>query len=239
MKCLDLSFPTPADNLACDEALLDACEAGQIGETLRFWESPEHFVVVGYGNVVSTEVNQEACRLKGVPVFRRCSGGGTVVQGPGCLNYSLVLKITEAGPLHTITSANQFIMERNRAALETLLGKPVTVRGHTDLAINGVKFSGNAQRRKKRALLFHGALLLNFDLALISELLPMPSKEPDYRQSRAHKDFVTNIGVGSGAIKAALRQAWNATESLQNFPQETLASLARDKYATAEWNLKF
>ncbi len=239
MKCLDLSFPTPANNLACDEALLDACEAEAIGETLRFWESPDYFVVVGYGNSVITEVNQDACAAKGIAILRRCSGGGTVVQGPGCLNYSLVLKIKEGGPLINITSANRFIMEKNRAALEKLLQRPVAVRGHTDLAIDGIKFSGNAQRRKKHTLLFHGAVLLNFNLALISELLPMPSKEPDYRLSRAHKDFLANLAIPAALIKAALREAWAATEPLTDIPRETMASLAGDKYATDEWNLKF
>ncbi|HLP76466.1 MAG TPA: lipoate--protein ligase family protein [Candidatus Paceibacterota bacterium] len=239
MKCLNLSFRAPADNLACDEALLDACEAGGMEETLRFWESPVHFVVVGYGNSVATEVNQPACDARNIPILRRASGGGTVVQGPGCLNYSLILKITEDGPLRNITSANRFIMERNRVAMEMLLQKPISVRGHTDLAIGGVKFSGNAQRRKRHALLFHGALLLDFDLALISDLLPMPSKEPDYRQNRTHKDFLTNLHVLRESVQNAFQTAWNATERLEKIPRKTIRSLARDKYATTSWNFKF
>ena len=239
MKCLDLSFPTPVDNLACDEALLEAFESGALGETLRFWESPSYFVVVGYGNSVATEVNAAACESKGIPILRRCSGGGTVVQGPGCLNYSLVLEAGETGPLSSINSANRFIMERNRAALQTLLGREVSVRGYTDLALDGIKFSGNAQRRRKRSLLFHGALLLQFDLPLISELLPMPSKQPDYRNNRRHEDFLCNLHVSSDAVKSALRQAWNAVEPLEQIPSETIASLARDRYANAEGNFKF
>ena len=118
MKLLDLTLPSPAENLACDEALLDWREAGTGGEVLRFWESRESFVVVGYANKVAAEVNVAACEARGIPVFRRCSGGGTVVQGPGCLNYTLVLRITADGPLHNISVANQFIMEQNRAAIE-------------------------------------------------------------------------------------------------------------------------
>ena len=116
MKLLDLTLPSPAENLACDEMLLDAAEAGDGGEILRFWEPREHFVVVGYANKVATEVNVAACEARGIPVLRRCSGGGTVVQGPGCLNYTLVLRITADGPLHNIGIANQFIMRQNRAA---------------------------------------------------------------------------------------------------------------------------
>jgi len=239
MKWLDLSFPTPAENLACDEALLESCEAGIISDTLRFWESPNYFVVVGYGNSVATEVRIETCAAKQIPILRRCSGGGTVVQGPGCLNYSLVLNYSDHSPLRNITSANQFIMERNRAALERLTGKPVAIRGHTDLAIEGVKFSGNAQRRKRRTLLFHGALLLNFDLALIGELLPMPSQEPDYRLHRAHQDFLRNLELPAATVKAALRAAWHAADALTEIPTPAMASLVRDKYASADWNFKF
>src|SRR5882724_8858694 len=99
MKYIDFTLPTPAANLACDEVLLDLCEAGAGADTLRFWQAREPFVVVGYANKAAREVNLEACQRRGIPVLRRCSGGGTVLQGPGCLSYSLILRISETGPL--------------------------------------------------------------------------------------------------------------------------------------------
>jgi len=138
MQRLDLMLPAPAAQLAADEALLDWCEAGHGGELLRFWEPRETFVVVGYANKVAAEVNVAACAARGVPIFRRCSGGGAVVQMPGGLNYSLILPISESGPTRNISTANQFIMERNCAAVQAALGLPppvVSVRGHTDLAV--------------------------------------------------------------------------------------------------------
>ena len=202
MKLLDLTLPSPAENLACDEALLDTCEDGVGDEILRFWEPREHFVVVGYANKVATEVNVAACEARGVPVLRRCSGGGTVLQGPGCLNYTLILRITKDRPTHSISAANHFIMERNRTAVEAAipnLQAPVQVQGHTDLTIGGLKFSGNSQRRRRRFLLFHGTFLIEFNLALISLLLPPPSKQPDYRRDRSHEEFLTNITVPAAA----------------------------------------
>ena len=242
MRHLDLTLSSPAESLACDEALLDWCESGEGAECLRFWESPEPFVVVGYANKVATEVNMTACKARKIPIFRRCSGGGTVVQGPGCLNYSLVLPIAVEGPLHSIALANQFIMRRNRAAIDSALRTPhsaIAVRGHTDLAIGERKFSGNSQRRRKHFLLFHGTFLLNFNLALIGELLLMPSKEPDYRERRKHGDFLTNISVSAEEVKAALQQAWDAESPLKNPPLEKIKTLARERYATNEWNFKF
>ncbi|MGD0252533.1 MAG: lipoate--protein ligase family protein [Verrucomicrobiota bacterium] len=247
MKLLDLTLPSPAENLACDEALLDWCEAGAGEEVLRFWESREHFVVVGYANQARAEVNRAACETKGIPICRRCSGGGTVLQGPGCLNYTLVLKITEDGPLHSIPSANRFIMERNRAAIESLYSKSETrhprpeiaVRGHIDLCLDDLKFSGNSQRRRKHFLLFHGTFLLNFDLALVSEVLRMPSKQPDYRKNRGHAQFLANLNVPAEKVKAVLQKAWNADLPEESPPLKKIVALARDKYATPKWNQKF
>jgi len=247
MKLLDLTLPSPAENLACDEALLDVCETGSGEEVLRFWESPEYFVVVGYANRAGTEVNLAVCETKGIPVYRRCSGGGTVLQGSGCLNYTLALKIAEAGPFHTITSANRFIMDRNRAAIESLFPDSALrtshpalfVRGHTDLCLGNLKFSGNSQRRRKHSLLFHGTFLLNFDLALVGEVLRTPSKQPDYRDNRAHSEFVTNLRLPAKRVKTALKKAWNADSPLENPPLEKTGVLAREKYSVHEWNFRF
>ena len=244
MKLLDLTLPAPAENLACDEALLDWCEDGVGEEVLRFWESRQYFIVVGYANKVASEVNAAACRTNGIPVYRRCSGGGTVVQGPGCLDYTILLKITEDGPLRSITSANRFIMERNRAAIESLCpgsrtsnARPhIAVRGHTDLCLDDLKFSGNSQRRRKHFLLFHGTFLLNFDLSLVSEVLRMPSRQPDYRKERSHASFLTNLNMPAKSVKAAMKWAWDANSPLNNPPLERTAVLVRDKYATPAWN---
>src|SRR2546423_8107969 len=104
MRSLDLTLPSPEENLALDEALLDACEDEGADETLRFWEPQQHFAVVGYANAAAKEVNLPYCEANQIPVLRRFTGGGTVLQGPGCLNYSLILRIRDDGPLRTISA---------------------------------------------------------------------------------------------------------------------------------------
>ncbi|HZV34824.1 MAG TPA: lipoate--protein ligase family protein [Verrucomicrobiae bacterium] len=237
MKYIDLTLPSPAANLACDEALLDRCEAGELDEILRFWEPQEPFVVVGYANPVEREVHIESCRKANVPVLRRCSGGGTVLQGMGCLNYSLLLRISEAGPLRGISGTNLFIMDRHQAALQSLVRGRVRVQGHTDLTLDNLKFSGNAQRRRKRFLIFHGTFLLNFDIPQIEQFLRMPSRQPDYRQNRAHSKFLTNLNLSSESLKSALRKTWNADSILPALPPVPPALL--EKYSSEAWNHKF
>jgi len=239
MNFLDLTLPTPQGNLACDEALLDLCEQGRAGETLRFWESPAPFVVLGYSNKAGTEVNLDSARRAGVPVLRRCTGGGAVLQGAGSLNFSLVLKIPETGPLSGITSTNEEIMNRHKDALAPVAGGPIAVQGHSDLALGELKFSGNAQRRRRHWLLFHGTILLGADMELMERLLPMPSRQPDYRRNRPHREFLTNLDVSARAVKEALQAAWNAHDPLVEVPAEKIAALARGQYSRDEWNFKF
>jgi lipoate-protein ligase A len=243
MTTLEFPVLSPAETLAAEEAILDAADAGNIGQMLSFWEPSKHFVVLGYGNKVATETRPDACERLGVQILRRCSGGGTVLQGPGVLNYSLVLGIDKWAHLSSITGANQFIMQRNADALGRVLGRPVSVQGYTDLAIAQLKFSGNAQRRKRTHLLFHGAILLNLDMMLLDAVLPMPSLQPGYRGGRTHGEFLTQLGLPPGPVKQALRAAWDANEPLNPdapWPEwrSDIAKLVAEKYSRHEWNFR-
>lgn len=235
MQLFDITLPTPAENLAGDEALLNDCEA-RGGAVLRFWESPAPFVVVGYGNEIAREANVEVCAADGVPVLRRCSGGGTVLQGPGCLNYALVLEIASDAALATVSGANRSILSRISAALARSLGEPVERCGDTDLVWRGRKVSGNAQRRRRTHLLFHGTLLLGFDLALVERYLLPPSRQPAYRQARPHGEFITNLPLAADVVKRSLAEAWQADAHSSAWPGAETQRLVRDRYALSEWN---
>jgi len=217
-----LTLPTPAENLACDEALLDLCEANPGEGILRFWEAREHFLVLGYSNKARTEAHLDRARQDSIPVLRRCTGGGAVLQGPGCLNYSLILPITAQ-----VSATNALIMQRHAHALNA------EVRGHSDLTRGDLKFSGNAQRRKRRYLLFHGSFLLNLDIERIERLLPLPSREPDYRRHRPHREFLQNVAL---PCRQALRQCWHAEETFTDLPE--VAPLVR-VYSSDAWTFKF
>ncbi|MBL9166975.1 MAG: lipoate--protein ligase family protein [Verrucomicrobiales bacterium] len=238
ISLVDLTLPTPAENLALDEALLDDCDTGSGGQTLRFWEPTEVFVVVGYGNSVAQEVEMDACVSAGIPVLRRCTGGGTVVQMPGVLNYNLVLQIPETGPLSTLTGTNQFIMGRLREAIASCpgLGERLSVRGVSDLCFDERKVMGSAQRRKRTALVFHGSLLLGANLNLIERFLRFPSKQPDYRANRTHLEFCTNLGVPASEIRNRMTQVWGSSPRLANIPWDRVNQLVRDRYGRSEWN---
>jgi lipoate-protein ligase A len=245
------SFSDPAENLACDEALLDLCEESDAPGFLRFWESPSYFVVLGYAKKLAEEVWEEKCRAASVPIFRRASGGGTVLQGPGCMNYCVVLPLDLLPEPRGISTANCWIMKRIRESVQEVCDRPVEIQGYTDLTVDNRKFSGNAQRRRRRALIFHGSFLLRFDLARVPELLRPPADQPAYRQKREHIDFLTNLpmraplgdNTPAALIENHLRRSWQAERTL---PPELAAEalhrvdqLVRNRYATEQWNRRF
>jgi lipoate-protein ligase A len=235
MQSLDLTLPTIAENLALDEALLRACDAGG-PEVLRFWSPSSPAVVLGYANSIHTEANETACAADGVPILRRSSGGGAVVQMAGCLDYALVLRMDRDPALAGITSTNRFVLDRLCDALRPLAGAELAVEGHTDLALGTRKVSGNAQRRCQRALLFHGVFLLDADLDCLERWLPQPSRQPAWRNQRKHRDFVVNLGLEPAAVKAALAGAWCAQSPLPVWPEADTRRLVRDRYALEHWN---
>jgi lipoate-protein ligase A len=237
MTFLDTTFPTPEENLACDDALLDACEEDGSDEVLRVWEPSTAFVVLGYSNRASREVDLEHCRSRGVPVLRRVSGGGAVLQGPGCLCYALVLRVTPKGDLATIPGANRYVMQRHAQMLCSLTGKNVEMAGTSDLAIGMRKCSGNSQRRKGNFLLYHGSFLLSLDISLVEEVLPMPSDSPSYRAGRPHADFLLNLRLDPSALKGALRKTWRAAAGA-SLPVGRIRRLVSDRYSQERWNLR-
>ena len=241
MKYLDFAFANPAQNLACDEALLELVETGQVeDEILRLWEPPRYFVVLGHANSIRAEVNFSACEEDRVPILRRMSGGGAVLQGPGCFNYSLVLN--GAGHrFRTVREGFCYVLERHRNAIQALTGVEVALKGISDLAIGARKFSGNAQYRKSRALLIHGTFLLDFDLSLIGRYLALPVKQPAYRQNRSHLEFLTTLPVRSEQLRECLKESWSAAGALDQVPgvRIRIDRLVQERYGRSEWSEKF
>ena len=238
MKYLDLTFADPASNLACDEALLELCEKNEEDGFLRIWEPEHYFVVLGYSNKVASEVNVTACEAKGIPIFRRFSGGGTVLQGPGCLNYSLAVNNERLGIPADLTASYRFVLERHLKFCAGQSCETVQIQGISDLTLDGRKFSGNAQHRK-RSRLFHGTFLLSFDITLIEKYLAMPSRQPDYRRGRSHEAFLCNLSVAPNDVRQALKQTWEANEPLHEIPVDRIKALVRERYSQDAWNFKY
>src|SRR5687767_5278911 len=111
MKLLDLTLPTPEENVALDEALLDAAEIGQLeDDVLRLWEPVQPMVVIGRSSRAAAEVDLDASLKFGVRVLRRASGGAAIVSGQGCLMYAAVLRYQGREQLRMLDEAHRHVL---------------------------------------------------------------------------------------------------------------------------------
>lgn len=237
LRYLDRTLPTVDHDLALDEALLVAAEERGGGPVLRVWEARRPAVVLGASGRVLDDVDLDTCRLDGVTVHRRSSGGGTVVIGPGALNVTVVLPTDTAPGLGAVDVAQAYVLERLAGAIRRA-GPPAEVLGSGDLTLAGRKFAGSAQRRLRRHFLVHASLLYAFDVARIVRYTRLPRRQPAYRAGRSHDDFLTNVPLERPALLAAVRSAW-LTEGSDSpepeIPFDLVDDLVRTRFADPAW----
>jgi len=205
MVLKDISFPSAEENIAYDQTLLESAEAGSSDEVLRFWETEKFFIVLGRISKVEEDVKVEEAKRDGIEIIRRLSGGGTILQGPGCLNYSLILSYERNPLLKNIRKSYEIILNKicnslKRVKIDAKF-EPIS-----DITLDGRKFSGNAQARRRRYILHHGTILYDFPIERIERYLKMPKDTPPYRKNRSHSDFLTNIKVKPYNIKQAIAE---------------------------------
>jgi lipoate-protein ligase A len=243
MRRLELTLPMPQENLALDEALLDWAEEQDLDqETVRVWESPRPFVVVGRSSRVGEEVDQAACAQRGIPVLRRSSGGAAVVVGPGCLMYAVVLSYRRRPDLRDVGRSHKFILNRLADALRPRVAN-IYCAGTSDLVVDDPpaarKFSGNSLRAKRSHFLYHGTLLYDFDLSLVTACLKMPSRQPTYRHGRPHVDFIMNLPLDRAVLIDALDRAFPTIDTVLEWPRKIVDDLVNERFGRDEWNLSF
>ncbi|MFH1309370.1 MAG: lipoate--protein ligase family protein [Candidatus Omnitrophota bacterium] len=241
MQIVEDFAENPEEKIALDELLLDKAERGEVGETLRFWSSNKYFIVVGRSGKVSEECYVKLCRDENVKIIRRVSGGGTVLQGPGCLNWSAVISYARNEKYRNINGSYRSILEPVTNRLKEK-GFNVSFFPISDIALNEKKISGNAQARKRKYFLHHGTFLLDFDLDKVSHYLQYPPKEPDYRQKRGHKDFLANIYISCEELKEIIMKTFCVFENIWRPSEKDMLELkgyAEKKYLNVDWNYAF
>lgn len=211
MNLKDISFATPEENILFDDVLFSLAEEGRAGEALRFWESQQTFVVLGRISKIEENLFVGEVRKDKIPVLRRSSGGGVVLQGKGCLNYSLIFSKELNPQVRILHKSYEFILGKIIQSLKAL-GVEAVFKSVSDMAVKvndeEKKFSGNAQRRGKNFILHHGTILYDFPLENIEKYLKIPVDVPDYRRERAHRKFLANIGILPEKLKKALSKTF-------------------------------
>lgn len=155
----------------------------------RFFEPKRVAVVLANSNLAETEVNTDFCKQKNICILKRKGGGGTVLLGPGCVVLTFAFLAKDVfNNQHYFSVINQMWI----AALDDMGLHGLVQRGHSDIAHGEKKIAGTSLFRKKYLVVYQGSLLVDPDFVLIGQALQHPSKEPDYRGQRSHRDFLTS-----------------------------------------------
>lgn len=178
---------------------------------IRFWSNP-YCIVLGRTCNPHANISDDLMANFGVsmrkkswdarpPLLRRASGGGTVIHGPGNLNYSIFLPVKKYPALYPLRDSYSILLGLVVRALQTQ-GIQAETRGQSDIVIDNSgneygdkrKISGNAQFRKHGMIMHHGTLITHSDLIpFISRFLKHPPAEPDYRAGRQHENFISSL----------------------------------------------
>ena len=178
-------------NMAADYALLMSVSEGMSPPVLRFYSWVRPAITIGYFQNPETEADLAACRSLGIDVIRRATGGGAVFHERE-LTYSMVFPADHpfAGkdPLDSysrnlvpfITALSSFGLDAKHA--------PVN-----DIHIGKRKVSGNAQIRRKGAVLQHGTILLDIDRDKAFRCLTVPAEKVERKGLTDPKQRVTSL----------------------------------------------
>jgi lipoate-protein ligase A len=195
-------YPLPDQGLIDPEATTNA---------FMVWQPMETSIVLGQSNQPETAVYLNEAEQDGIPVYKRHSGGQTVILTPRMLIISVRL-ISEKleNPQVYFKRINQIIL----AALAETGIQNLVEKGISDIAIGEKKILGSSIYRKKSMVFYHAVLNIAETPEFIGRYLKHPVREPDYRIGRKHEDFVTSIHqagfpIELSIIKEALIQKLN------------------------------
>ena len=160
--------------------------------------SPSPSVVLGISGKPKVMCNIQRLEQENVPLFRRFTGGGTVVVGKGTTFISLIGNKKMLDPKNTNGPRElmKWSGEWYSNALEKC-GVDVTSQNsrhafalrENDYVLGNRKFAGNAQGLSRDRFVHHTSILWDFTKKDM-QLLQNPSKQPEYRQKREHDAFL-------------------------------------------------
>jgi lipoate-protein ligase A len=239
--------PAPGPRTAAlDEAIARARAAGEVQNTLHFYQRRPPAVTIGYSLDAESEVDLDFCAREGIDVVRRLSGGGAIYTDDRQLVYSLTTK-------DVLPSA----VEESLKAVCTALARAICSLGAdavfspvNDVLVNGRKVSGSAQMRKWGVVLQHGTVLVDADPDRMFWALRVPP-EKRLKHSGDPRLRVTTLKEQLGRlpsmdeVRTAVRRAFEETFGVSIIPgrltaaeEEMAAALVRDRYGNDDWNLR-
>jgi lipoate-protein ligase A len=207
-------------NMALDEAILKLAIERKSPNTLRLYKWKPSTVSIGRNQSLSNEINVQFAKDKGFNIVRRITGGGAVFHDESReITYSIVCPIEFLEKLGAKKVLEQFeIITQGIIIGLTIFGlRPEKDVIHCPaILLNGKKFSGNAQVRKKRYLLQHGTILLDIDPELMYSVLKAPE----------------NVGK-SRMVRSVRSKCIGIKNNIQNYDEGKLIESLKDGFERA------
>jgi len=230
----------PYFNLAAEEYIFKTATVN----TFMVWRN-EPSVIIGKHQNRSREINHEFIASHNIPVIRRTTGGGTVYQDPGNINYSFIYTDRKEN-LVDYRYFTEPVVEFLRR-----LGLNAVFEEKSNIVVDGLKVSGNSAHVFRDKVLHHGTLLFEADLEKLE--LSIRSREASYddKSVRSIRKKVANISQLLGktmSIEAFINafitfvsDYWgNLNQSeLSETDRDAIRTLITEKYIKPEWNTGF
>jgi lipoate-protein ligase A len=236
MLCLVSRHTDPYINLATEEYFLKNTDEEFF---MLYINNPS--IVAGKHQNLLGEINSSWVREHNVILARRITGGGTVYQDHGNLNFSFIF---ECPNLENI-SYKRFTLPIVLALKD--LGIKAEFSDHNNLLLENMKISGNAVHIYKKRVLSHGTLLFNTELKSLSSAL---KNNPDRYIDKSIKSIPHEVVN----ISESLNPPLTMTEFVENMFDKTckrlvapvnytlsksdineIVCLSNEKYSTWNW----
>lgn len=249
--------PRPgAENMALDEAIMDAVAAGAAPPTLRFYQWAPPCLSLGKRQPLDG-VDLARCRAGGVDVVRRATGGWAILHTDE-LTYSIAARPDDPRAEGAILDAYRRLSQGLVAGLR-LLGMDATMNpvhpsgavyasaacfeapSAYEIVAEGRKLMGSAQARPAGRVLQHGSLPLRGDIARVTAYLAFASEDERAVLAAHLRARATTLGealgraVGFTEAAEALRRGFAEALALDLEPgAPSAAELAAMRARTAE-----
>lgn len=154
-RLLDTGPRSAAENMALDEAILEARSQDLIPDTLRFLQFRPPCTLVGYLQSVEQEVRLDFCRTHGIDISRRITGGGALFWDESQLGWELYAPVGHPLLPRRLEDLYAFLCQGAVGGLKRL-GVHAAFRPQNDVEVDGRKISGTGGTEMNGAFLFQG-----------------------------------------------------------------------------------
>lgn len=241
--------------MALDEAILSMAIKKNVPSTLRFYKWNPSTASIGRNQSLRNEIDITFAKEKGFNVVRRITGGGAVFHDETReLTYSIVCPIKTLEVLGAKKVIDQFeiITQGIIFGLTNYGLQPEKDVIHCPaILLNGKKFSGNAQVRRKGYILQHGTILLDIDPELMYSVLKAPENVGKSRMVRSVRAKCIGIknqieNYDEQKLLDSLEKGFQKSLGIEleegSFTRNEInlaEKLVKDKYSNIKWLKKY